>query len=70
MNWGSWADFWAMGGYGVYVWGSYFVAGVVLVTEVVLVRQRRGNVLDHLRRRARAEASASPASRGGEAGTP
>lgn len=70
MNWGSWADFWAMGGYGVYVWGAYFVAGVVLVTEVVLVRQRRGNVLDHLRRRARAETSIAPGQRGNEADAP
>lgn len=70
MNWGSWADFWAMGGYGVYVWGAYFVAGVVLVTEVVLVRQRRGNVLDHLRRRARAETPAAPGRRGGGADVP
>ena len=23
VNWASAADFWAMGGYGFYVWGSY-----------------------------------------------
>ena len=29
MNWGSWDAFWAMGGYGLYVWGSYAVAVAV-----------------------------------------
>ena len=57
MNWGSWGDFWAMGGYGLYVWGSYFVTLAVLIVEMVLVRQRRRNVVGHLRRRLRAEGS-------------
>jgi heme exporter protein D len=33
-------DFLAMGGYGFYVWGSYIVAVVVIVIEVVAVRAR------------------------------
>ena len=43
MNWGSWQNFFAMGGYGLYVWGSYAVTLVVLVAEIVeLVMRRRG----------------------------
>lgn len=44
MNWNSWADFWAMGGYGLYVWGSYLVTAVFMAAEVVLVL-RRGSTI-------------------------
>jgi heme exporter protein D len=40
MNWGSAGEFFAMGGYGLYVWGSYGVMAVVLVIEVVLAQRR------------------------------
>jgi len=40
--WNSWNDFVAMGGYGFYVWGSYFVTlGFMGVELVVLVQRRR-----------------------------
>ena len=43
MNWGSWQNFFAMGGYGLYVWGSYAVTLVALAAEIVeLVMRRRG----------------------------
>ena len=41
MNWGSAADFWAMGGYGFYVWGSYAAVVFVMAIEVGLLRARR-----------------------------
>ena len=41
MNWKSAADFWAMGGYGFYVWGSYGAAVAVIAIEVWLLRARR-----------------------------
>jgi heme exporter protein D len=42
MQWGSTAEFFAMGGYGLYVWGAYAVtAAVVAVEAVVLVRRER-----------------------------
>jgi heme exporter protein D len=34
------SDFWAMGGYAWYVWGSYGVTAVVLVLEVIALRRR------------------------------
>ncbi|MBU3710511.1 MAG: heme exporter protein CcmD [Limnohabitans sp.] len=41
MRWQSWADFWAMGGYGLYVWGSMGVTFVLMALEVFLARQAR-----------------------------
>ena len=43
MIWASWSDFWAMGGYGLYVWGSYAVVALGMLLEVYSAahRQRR-----------------------------
>ena len=40
MQWSSVSEFLAMGGYGLYVWGSYVVTAVALGVELVLVRRR------------------------------
>ena len=40
VQWGSVSEFFAMGGYGLYVWGSYVVTAVALGVELVLVRRR------------------------------
>ncbi|MFM2065578.1 MAG: heme exporter protein CcmD [Pseudomonadota bacterium] len=40
MNWGSASDFFAMGGYGLYVWGSYLVCAIAMVAEPLLIAQR------------------------------
>ena len=40
MIWNSASDFFAMGGYGLYVWGSYGVALVCMAVEPVLAVQR------------------------------
>ena len=50
MNWGSPAEFFAMGGYGLYVWGSFGVWIVLAVVEPILASQRRKNILRSLRR--------------------
>ena len=34
MRWESWSQFWAMGGYALYVWGSMGVTALCLVVEV------------------------------------
>lgn len=34
MNWSSWSEFIAMGGYAQYVWGSLGVVALLLVVEV------------------------------------
>ena len=41
MIWASWSDFWAMGGYGLYVWGSYAVVALAMLAEVLGARQRQ-----------------------------
>ena len=41
MIWASWSDFWAMGGYGLYVWGSYAVVALGMLLEVYSAAQRQ-----------------------------
>ena len=41
MNWSSPSEFWAMGGQGLYVWGSYGVAALLMLVEPWLASQRR-----------------------------
>ena len=45
MMWASWSDFWAMGGYGLYVWGSYGVVALALLLEVRSAAQRQRQAL-------------------------
>lgn len=49
MNWNSPAEFFAMGGYALYVWGSFGVTAVCLIAEAVLARKRRAEALRSLR---------------------
>ena len=44
MNWASWSDFIAMGGYGIYVWGSLGVCTIAMLLELALLR-RRGKMI-------------------------
>jgi heme exporter protein D len=55
MNWHSMNEFFAMGGYAVYVWGSFGVCALAMALEPVLVTRRQQAVLQSLRRRARAD---------------
>lgn len=41
MNWGSFAEFWHMGGYGLYVWGSYGVTALCIAGELLWLARRR-----------------------------
>lgn len=45
MNWHSAADFFAMGGYGRYVWGSYGLALLLMTVEPWLAARRRRRAL-------------------------
>lgn len=40
MNWNSAGEFFAMGGYGLYVWGSYAVMAAWMLAEPLLVARR------------------------------
>ncbi|MBB1077704.1 heme exporter protein CcmD [Rhodoferax sp. 4810] len=48
MQWHSWAEFWAMGGYGFYVWGSFGATALVIVAEIWQVRAQRRALLRNL----------------------
>jgi heme exporter protein D len=45
MIWASWQDFFAMGGYGLYVWGSLGVVFGLFLAEVLAVASRRRSAL-------------------------
>ncbi len=49
MIWNSWAEFFAMGGYGPYVWGSTVVAALCMLGEIAALRMRRKAVGEHVR---------------------
>lgn len=53
MNWESWEAFWAMGGYGLYVWGSYGMTVLCVIGEIWLFRRHRQSSLATLKRLAR-----------------
>ena len=45
MNWASASDFFAMGGYGFYVWGSFLATAACIAGEVLFLRARRNEAL-------------------------
>ena len=49
MNWGSWDNFLAMGGYAFYVWGSYLVTLGLVIAEIALLALRKRGALARLR---------------------
>ena len=55
MNWESPTAFFAMGGYGLYVWGSFGVCALLMIMEPILVGKRRKDILRSLRRERLAE---------------
>jgi heme exporter protein D len=48
LNWHSASEFLAMGGYALYVWGSYAVTLIVLIGEIVALVVRRHGVIERL----------------------
>lgn len=55
IHWNSFGEFLAMGGYGLYVWGSFGVTALVMVAEPILAVRNRKALIARLRRQARAE---------------
>lgn len=49
MNWESVSAFIDMGGYGVYVWGSFAVTFELMAWELLTLRQRRRKALRNAR---------------------
>jgi heme exporter protein D len=44
MQWNSVGEFFAMGGYGLYVWGSFGACAVLMIAEPFLARRRLSEV--------------------------
>ena len=49
MHWNNAAEFFAMGGYAFYVWGSFGACVVCMGIEPLLIRQKHRLVLQRLR---------------------
>jgi len=49
MQWNSVSEFFAMGGYAFYVWGSFGITALVMAVESLLIRSRRKQVQQYLR---------------------
>ncbi|ANJ00057.1 heme exporter protein CcmD [Polynucleobacter wuianus] len=47
--WNSPADFFAMGGYALYVWSSFGVCAAILLLEPISVRARNKSILRRLK---------------------
>jgi len=45
MNWGGASEFFSMGGYGLYVWGSYGITTMLIGAEAWLTLRRRQRAL-------------------------
>jgi heme exporter protein D len=50
------AEFFDMGGYALYVWGSFGATALLMVAEPILVRKRRRLVLQRIARIVRMKA--------------
>jgi heme exporter protein D len=59
MHWNSVGEFFAMGGYAFYVWGSFGLTAAVVVGETLLLRSQRKNILRNLRSELLSERSVS-----------
>ena len=57
MHWNSAAEFFAMGGYALYVWGSFGITAAVMAIEVLLLGRQRARVLRNLHDELRSEGS-------------
>ena len=53
--WNSPADFFAMGGYGLYVWSSFGACALVCIFEPLQIRKRHQAIVQRLKREIRAE---------------
>lgn len=53
--WNSPAAFFAMGGYGLYVWSSFGVCALVFIFEPMQIRNRHKLIVMRLKREIRAE---------------
>ena len=53
--WNSFADFLHMGGYGLYVWGSFGLTALIMAVEPIVVARQQKSTIARLKRQLRAE---------------
>ena len=46
MNWSSASEFFAMGGYGLYVWGAYGVTAALMLIDPIAAARRHRRALE------------------------
>jgi heme exporter protein D len=61
IHWNSFSDFLAMGGYGLYVWGSFGVTALVMVIEPIIIARSRKTTIARLKRQLRADSRSTEA---------
>ena len=59
MHWNSVSEFFAMGGYAFYVWGSFGLTALVMLGEPLLLRSQRKTTLRNLRNELLSERASS-----------
>ena len=59
MQWNSVSEFFAMGGYALYVWGSFGATAVVMLIESLQIRRQRQELLRELRTELLSEGASS-----------
>ncbi len=57
IHWNSFGEFLAMGGYGLYVWGSFGLTALIMVAEPIMAVRNRKALVARLKRQARADRS-------------
>lgn len=59
MQWNSFSEFFIMGGYGQYVWGSFGLTATVMALEMLQIRRQRKALLKNIRNTVYSESPAS-----------
>jgi heme exporter protein D len=59
MQWNSVSEFFAMGGYAFYVWGSFGLTAAVMAMEILLIRSQRTELMRNLRNELLSERTSS-----------
>ena len=55
IHWNSFGEFLAMGGYGLYVWGSFGVTALIMIAEPIMAVRNQKALVARLKRQARAD---------------
>ena len=60
LHWSSWEEFFAMGGYAFYVWGSFLSCALLILWECMQAKSNWANELEELGHAVELEADLAP----------